>query len=53
MISEDKGAPSNLPKEVKREFYPKKSYVNSKEMDDSITGVDKTISEAVKKFNSR
>ena len=43
MISEDHNAPSNLPQEVKHQYYPKPDYVDNYYLDDTIKGVDDNI----------
>ena len=50
MISEDYSEPGNMPREVKRANYPKKTYFNSMPLNDDITGIDKQINDSVKKI---
>ena len=40
MISADHNAPSNLPQEVKHDYYPKRDYADSHYLDDTIRGID-------------
>lgn len=42
MISEDHSEPANLPKEVVYKSYPKCSYFDAYELDDTIRGLDDT-----------
>lgn len=45
----DKSSFANLPQGVHMEAYPKPSHINT-EMDDTITGIDKTASGSVGKI---
>jgi len=49
MISEDRSAPSNLPQEIKHEYYPPCDYVDTYHLDDTIKGIDENISNSIRK----
>lgn len=50
MISEDHGEPANLPKDVVYHEYPKCSYMNAYELDDTIRGIDDTRDDEIRKI---
>ena len=47
MIKEDHNAMANLPQDVKMEYYPKVSYLDAYELDDTMRGLDDTRSDDV------
>lgn len=47
MISEDHSAPANLPQHVVYHNYPKQSYLDAYELDDTIRGLDDTHHEDI------
>jgi len=49
MISEDHSAPANLPQGVVHKYYPKCSYLDMHELDDTIRGIDDTIDDSVRR----
>ena len=49
MISEDHYAPSNLPQEVKHEYYAKLDYADNYYLDDTIRGIDDNIDDSIRK----
>lgn len=50
MISEDHSEPANLPKEVVYHAYPKQSYMDAYELDDTIRGLDDTRHDEIRKI---
>ena len=42
MLSEDHSAPANLPQHVVHKYYPKCSYMDAYELDDTMKGLDDT-----------
>lgn len=50
MLSEDRSAPANLPQEVKYQAYPRQSYYDAFELDDSIRGIDDVHEETIRKM---
>ncbi len=52
MISEDHGAPSNLPQQVVHTYYPKCNYVDNYYLDDTIKGIDDNIDDSVEKVET-
>lgn len=50
MIKEDHNAPSNLPQEVVHKYYPKCSYMDAYELDDTNRGLDDTRNDDIRKI---
>ena len=50
MLKEDHSAVANLPQHVIQETYPKCSYLDAYELDDTIRGLDDSRSDDVKKM---
>lgn len=50
MLSEDHSAPANLPQHVVHEYYPKCTFMDAYELDDTIRGLDETRKDDVDKI---
>lgn len=52
MLSEDHSATANLPQEVVYEYYPKREYMDSHYLDDTIKGVDDNNRDNISRVDS-